>query len=252
MQDRGTQALTWAVRDRKETCGAPRPHGSHTERFFVERQNRFFLGQVVAVAAAECHDFAHNLGVIPARFGFSHHLFLLVGDVFFLGVQTLEPFDELAQLIGGYAVGRVADRALGFVVHAWILRAEPQRAEKGARDVSNGPCHALQEVLRTGLQDGGLAHARGCAYPRRARQNRVGAAMIGGQMDVLIWIGAAVSLCGVILLVYCIVAAVKARQAGLDEAQMRDKLQRLAAVNMGALGLSAIGLMMVVIGITLG
>ena len=76
--------------------------------------------------------------------------------------------------------------------------------------------------------------------------------MIGGQMDVLIWIGAAVSLCGVILLVYCIVAAVKARQAELDEAQMRDKLQRLAAVNMGALGLSAIGLMMVVIGITLG
>ncbi|MGV6811140.1 MAG: hypothetical protein ACWA47_02755 [Brevirhabdus sp.] len=70
-------------------------------------------------------------------------------------------------------------------------------------------------------------------------------------MDFLIWPGAALTLVGVVLLIWCISAVAKARRAGLEEAEMRAKLQSIVAWNMGALALSAIGLMMVVIGILL-
>ena len=71
-------------------------------------------------------------------------------------------------------------------------------------------------------------------------------------MDVLIWAGAVVSLGGVVLLVYCILAAVRARRDAENDAALKARLQRLAAVNMGALAISAVGLMMVVLGIVLG
>ena len=71
-------------------------------------------------------------------------------------------------------------------------------------------------------------------------------------MGILVWIGALVTVIGVIGLAGCIMAALRARRAGLDEAAMRDRLQRLVAWNMGSLGLSAIGLMLVVIGLTFG
>ena len=77
-------------------------------------------------------------------------------------------------------------------------------------------------------------------------------------MDVLIWSGAVVSLGGVVLLVYCILAAVRARRDAENDAALKARLQRLAAVNMGALAMlgalaiSAVGLMMVVLGIVLG
>jgi len=70
-------------------------------------------------------------------------------------------------------------------------------------------------------------------------------------MAILIWLGAAVSLTGLVGLVWCILQIVKARRSGLDEGEMRQRLQRAVAQNMAALGLSALGLMMVVIGITL-
>ena len=68
---------------------------------------------------------------------------------------------------------------------------------------------------------------------------------------ILTWAGAAVSLAGVGLLVWCILQAMKARRAAADEEALKARLQALAAVNMGALAVSAMGLMMVVIGITL-
>ena len=71
-------------------------------------------------------------------------------------------------------------------------------------------------------------------------------------MDVLIWSGAVVSLGGVVLLVYCILAAVRARRDTENDAALKARLQRLAAVNMGALAVSSVGLMMVVLGIVLG
>ena len=71
-------------------------------------------------------------------------------------------------------------------------------------------------------------------------------------MPFLIPIGAALSLAGVAGLIWCIVRAVQARRAGLSDADLRARLQGLVALNLGALGVSALGLMLVVIGILLG
>ena len=71
-------------------------------------------------------------------------------------------------------------------------------------------------------------------------------------MDNLIWIGALVSLVGIAGLIWCVLIALRAKREGLDENEMKSKLQRVVAINMGALFLSAIGLMMVVVGILLG
>lgn len=70
-------------------------------------------------------------------------------------------------------------------------------------------------------------------------------------MDMLIWIGAAVTLAGVALLFWCILSIARARKAGLPDAELRAKLQRVVALNFGALLLSALGLIMVVLGIVL-
>lgn len=71
-------------------------------------------------------------------------------------------------------------------------------------------------------------------------------------MDWLIWIGAAISLAGVAGLVWCILLATRARRAGLSDEEMRARLQRVVMLNMAALGVSALGLMCVVLGILLG
>jgi len=71
-------------------------------------------------------------------------------------------------------------------------------------------------------------------------------------MQAVIWTGAAITLLGVAGLGYCIVRAARARRAGLDDAAMRAELQRVVAINMGALGLSILGLLFVVAGIFLG
>lgn len=71
-------------------------------------------------------------------------------------------------------------------------------------------------------------------------------------MDWLIWPGAVVAVIGVFGLAYCIRAAFKARSESLDDDQMKARLQSLVAMNMGALAISSIGLMMVVIGVLLG
>lgn len=70
-------------------------------------------------------------------------------------------------------------------------------------------------------------------------------------MDWLIWIGAALTLCGVSLLIYCIILALRARRAGLEGPAMEARLRRVVTLNMAAMGLSAIGLMAVVLGIML-
>jgi len=70
-------------------------------------------------------------------------------------------------------------------------------------------------------------------------------------MENLVWIGALVTLAGVAGLVWCIVAVQRARREGLDETAMKTRLQKAVAVNTGALMLSAVGLMMVVVGMLL-
>ncbi|MGR3291149.1 MAG: hypothetical protein ACU0C9_08135 [Paracoccaceae bacterium] len=71
-------------------------------------------------------------------------------------------------------------------------------------------------------------------------------------MNWLIWPGAIVAVLGIVGLIFCIRAAAKARSENLDSAAMEARLHQLVAMNMGALAVSSIGLMMVVIGILLG
>lgn len=70
-------------------------------------------------------------------------------------------------------------------------------------------------------------------------------------MQALVWAGTVVTLIGLAGLILCIVAAMRIRRAGLDEAAMKARLQRLVALNMGALGLSGIGLAAVIVGLFL-
>ncbi|TRW98193.1 hypothetical protein FNJ84_05245 [Paracoccus sp. M683] len=69
--------------------------------------------------------------------------------------------------------------------------------------------------------------------------------------DLLIWGGAALTLIGVGLLIWCIMTVARARKAGLNDQALKNKMRRVLAVNMAALGASTIGLMAVVLGIVL-
>lgn len=71
-------------------------------------------------------------------------------------------------------------------------------------------------------------------------------------MEGLIWAGAGITVLGLAGLIGCILMVARARRAGLDETALKARLQRVIALNLGALLLSAIGLMMVVVGILLG
>jgi hypothetical protein len=70
--------------------------------------------------------------------------------------------------------------------------------------------------------------------------------------ETLIWIGAAASLVGLTGLIWCILRVMKARRAKLSDQDMRAVLQSVLPLNMGALFLSVIGLMLVVVGVFLG
>ncbi|WP_376872041.1 hypothetical protein [Albirhodobacter sp. R86504] len=71
-------------------------------------------------------------------------------------------------------------------------------------------------------------------------------------MDILIWIGAVISVIGVIGIAACVMIVLRAKRAGLDETAFKARMQRAVAVNIGALMISMLGLMMVVVGIVLG
>lgn len=70
-------------------------------------------------------------------------------------------------------------------------------------------------------------------------------------MEILIWAGAAVTLAGFFGIIYSIVAVVRVRRAGLPDAELRARLNRVLPVNIGALLLSMFGLMLVVVGVIL-
>ncbi|MFC7703291.1 hypothetical protein ACFQXB_03670 [Plastorhodobacter daqingensis] len=71
-------------------------------------------------------------------------------------------------------------------------------------------------------------------------------------MEWLIWTGAAAALLGVAGLIWCVVLALGLRKSSLPEDEQRRRLQRVVIINMSALGLSALGLVLVVAGIILG
>ncbi|MCR8825764.1 hypothetical protein [Pseudosulfitobacter koreensis] len=70
--------------------------------------------------------------------------------------------------------------------------------------------------------------------------------------DLLIWAGVGISFVGLVGLVWCIVRVTRAKRAGLDDDAMRAVLKSVVPLNLGALFISAFGLMMVVMGIILG
>jgi len=71
-------------------------------------------------------------------------------------------------------------------------------------------------------------------------------------MAALIWGGSALTLLGLGGILWCIRLVIRARREGLDDGALRARLQRIVAMNLGALGLSVLGLMAVIAGISLG
>ncbi|AUM75442.1 hypothetical protein CYR75_00685 [Paracoccus jeotgali] len=70
--------------------------------------------------------------------------------------------------------------------------------------------------------------------------------------DIVIAGGATLTAAGLMGILWCIWTVARARRQGLEEPAFRAKMQRVVAVNMGALAASVLGLMAVVIGIMLG
>lgn len=70
-------------------------------------------------------------------------------------------------------------------------------------------------------------------------------------MKWLLWTGAALTLVGVVGLLVCVRIVMKKRRENLPDADMRAALQKVVALNLGALAVSGIGLMMVVVAVIL-
>ncbi len=70
-------------------------------------------------------------------------------------------------------------------------------------------------------------------------------------MEYLIIIGTIISAFGLVGLVLSAMKVIKARRAGLADDALKAVVQKSMVLNMGALALSAIGLMMVVVGVIL-
>lgn len=71
------------------------------------------------------------------------------------------------------------------------------------------------------------------------------------RMEFLIFLGALVSLLGLFGLAYCIWSGIRIKRSGADLKSITPQLQKLIAINFASVGLSALGLMMVVMGILL-
>ena len=70
--------------------------------------------------------------------------------------------------------------------------------------------------------------------------------------DVIIWSGAAVSVIGLAGLIWSIIRVMRARKTASDDDALRAEIQKALPINLGALFLSVIGLMMVIVGVFLG
>ncbi|KQB95375.1 hypothetical protein AL073_16095 [Loktanella sp. 1ANDIMAR09] len=71
-------------------------------------------------------------------------------------------------------------------------------------------------------------------------------------MEIVVWIGAGLSVIGLCGIIYSIVAVTRAKRANLPDEELRARIAKVLPVNLGALLISVIGLMAVVIGVMLG
>lgn len=70
--------------------------------------------------------------------------------------------------------------------------------------------------------------------------------------DMIVWGGAALSLAGLVGLVWCILRVMKARRSGLSDDELRAAVQAVLPWNLASLFLSVIGLMLVILGVSFG
>lgn len=70
-------------------------------------------------------------------------------------------------------------------------------------------------------------------------------------MEMLIWGGAALTMAGVLALLWCIILAMRARKSALPEEQIKAQLQRAVILNLAALAVSGLGLIVVIAGVIL-
>jgi hypothetical protein len=68
-------------------------------------------------------------------------------------------------------------------------------------------------------------------------------------MEMIVWLGAALTLVGLGMLVWCIVSVARARRAGLPDEALKARLQKIVALNLAALAVSGLGLATVIVGI---
>lgn len=71
-------------------------------------------------------------------------------------------------------------------------------------------------------------------------------------MEALVWIGAAISVIGLVGIVLSILKVNKARKEDLTDEELRARIQKALPLNLGAFMLSALGLACVVLGVMLG
>lgn len=68
-------------------------------------------------------------------------------------------------------------------------------------------------------------------------------------MTWLVLTGTTLAVIGLAIVIYCIITAVATKRAGLEDAEMRARLQRVVVINMIGLVASATGLIAVVMGV---
>ncbi|MCL7405294.1 hypothetical protein [Marivivens sp.] len=71
-------------------------------------------------------------------------------------------------------------------------------------------------------------------------------------MDLLIWIGAAITAIGVCGLLWTVVLVRAAKKVATNDDDLRKRLGKVIPINLGMLLLSVMGLMAVILGISLG
>lgn len=71
-------------------------------------------------------------------------------------------------------------------------------------------------------------------------------------MEIIVWIGAVMSVTGLVGIGYSVVMVTRAKRANLSDVDMRARLAKVLPVNLGALFVSVLGLMTVAMGIMLG
>lgn len=71
-------------------------------------------------------------------------------------------------------------------------------------------------------------------------------------MEMMVWAGAALSILGLAGLIWSILRVMQARRRTSDDEELRAAVQAVLPYNLGALFVSVIGLMLVILGIFLG